>query len=620
MSWVRVGDTVQIRTWEDMEAEYGLTYSGTIQCAGGFTERMRQLGLEGTGFTVTAEYNGCLLGHDTGWTITSDMVNVLVRPATNYRVGDFVMGKFDTHYCVRSRGVVTAASEDFVHVGIQFDNQPQAGESATCHPAYPGWWVTADNVFPIKPGSQPRIRETRQVPIENPTLPEEIMEGGFSYFEEGRRVKRETDVEFDYINKFLQKAWKQKLHLREMLPVDGHGRWWMDLPVGNNGLIEAAPMWLSYLLRHMLENPLCEGVDLSNNKLGNRKFSRFLTQEWDKLIEGSLPCYRLFDPTMVAQKYGELAKGARVKLCLTVNPADQLLCSTNAGFSSCFRIPNGAYANAPSVYAMSPQIAMLAQYDSSMRLISRAWVGVVNREFFWVGRIYGTTLSQGLLKTFRESLQNQLSPGLWKKGDYAFGNNRPDQVYWDSPSAICKKDGSSGLYPEMDWADSICLYCGGEVTQSEGPVGCDDCTGHECATCGERISRGGEYVFDGVSYCADCYHERYASCYRCGDTDLAEDMTLIDHEFYCRCCRDRNFTRCDDCDEWVPDTEIIRTAHQRDICRGCYEDSYISCEECGDVIIADSAVEVDGSDYCEGCAPEIDEDEEEEEDESESAA
>lgn len=71
-----VGDRCRIRQWDDMQAEFGLTYSGDIRCKFTFTKPMR--GLCGSPFTVRAK----TLGGDYyaeeniygGWAISADML------------------------------------------------------------------------------------------------------------------------------------------------------------------------------------------------------------------------------------------------------------------------------------------------------------------------------------------------------------------------------------------------------------------------------------------------------------------------------------------------------------------------------------------------------------------
>lgn len=62
---------------------------------------------------------------------------------------------------------------------------------------------------------------------------------------------------------------------------------------------------------------------------------------------------------------------------------------------------------------------------------------------------------------------------------------------------------------------------------------------------------------------------------------------------------------CDDCGEKIAEgDEFYETADGRIICESCYEDSYFTCENCGDIYPTDDAVSVnDGEMYvCLDCA------------------
>lgn len=73
-----VGDRLRIRQWDDMEAEFGLTYDGDIECKGVFTQSMRDLC--GMDFVVSKAFPEFDRYYDdsnaefSGWVITCDML------------------------------------------------------------------------------------------------------------------------------------------------------------------------------------------------------------------------------------------------------------------------------------------------------------------------------------------------------------------------------------------------------------------------------------------------------------------------------------------------------------------------------------------------------------------
>lgn len=82
MSKYNVGDRVVIREWDDMEEEYGLTFSSDINCNCIFAKGMRYLC--GREFTIKAldERDGSVeFEEDNDWNYHIDMI----RPVFHYK-------------------------------------------------------------------------------------------------------------------------------------------------------------------------------------------------------------------------------------------------------------------------------------------------------------------------------------------------------------------------------------------------------------------------------------------------------------------------------------------------------------------------------------------------------
>ena len=60
----QVGDSVRIRSWEDMESEFGIDEDGNIPCKFSFTEYMKDMC--GDEFTITKIHDGKYSGHEKG--------------------------------------------------------------------------------------------------------------------------------------------------------------------------------------------------------------------------------------------------------------------------------------------------------------------------------------------------------------------------------------------------------------------------------------------------------------------------------------------------------------------------------------------------------------------------
>ena len=60
----QVGDSVRIRSWEDMESEFGIDEDGNIPCKFSFTEYMKDMC--GDEFIITKIHDGKYSGHEKG--------------------------------------------------------------------------------------------------------------------------------------------------------------------------------------------------------------------------------------------------------------------------------------------------------------------------------------------------------------------------------------------------------------------------------------------------------------------------------------------------------------------------------------------------------------------------
>ena len=60
----QVGDSVRIRSWEDMESQFGIDEDGNIPCKFSFTEYMKDMC--GDEFTITKIHDGKYSGHEKG--------------------------------------------------------------------------------------------------------------------------------------------------------------------------------------------------------------------------------------------------------------------------------------------------------------------------------------------------------------------------------------------------------------------------------------------------------------------------------------------------------------------------------------------------------------------------
>lgn len=103
------------------------------------------------------------------------------------------------------------------------------------------------------------------------------------------------------------------------------------------------------------------------------------------------------------------------------------------------------------------------------------------------------------------------------------------------------------------------------------------------------IIRKGIAMETNIVYCAKC------------DTPIVEGLTYADRH-YCESCYNELFIECAECAEIIERTEAIK--HDGSYyCDDCFNEEFETCSECGETFHRDNAVYDDNSDriYCEDC-------------------
>jgi hypothetical protein len=100
-------------------------------------------------------------------------------------------------------------------------------------------------------------------------------------------------------------------------------------------------------------------------------------------------------------------------------------------------------------------------------------------------------------------------------------------------------------------------------------------------------------VMDGV-YCCCC------------DSGFSEDNAFNDDngDVWCPSCFEEYFLTCEDCEETVH-TDNVREVHQGVVCESCYDNHYVSCAQCGKYHHSDNTTTLyDGEEVCKTCLKE----------------
>ena len=124
-----------------------------------------------------------------------------------------------------------------------------------------------------------------------------------------------------------------------------------------------------------------------------------------------------------------------------------------------------------------------------------------------------------------------------------------------------------------------------------------------CECCEERIRRGDDYERHGMTYCSQCFNERFTMCSECDDYEDNDDINYVEGEniYVCNHCLNRGFTTCEGCNESIRNRKIIQTGDGDFVCESCLEGNYSTCESCEDYYHIDNLTTADNNLYCEDC-------------------
>jgi len=109
-----------------------------------------------------------------------------------------------------------------------------------------------------------------------------------------------------------------------------------------------------------------------------------------------------------------------------------------------------------------------------------------------------------------------------------------------------------------------------------------------CSECGEVIIRAGEEfnsdlfeVIDGEYVCQDCVEREFVKCRDCGEYVRRDDAYEYDGDYLCEDCLDENYVRCEHCNDLIPIDDA--TWIERDdvyVCNCCRARYYTQCDRC----------------------------------------
>ena len=141
-------------------------------------------------------------------------------------------------------------------------------------------------------------------------------------------------------------------------------------------------------------------------------------------------------------------------------------------------------------------------------------------------------------------------------------------------------------------------FCNKECADRKGYIQCEACGGwtdYWIMTTDDRC------------FCSkECAEEAgYYKCTDCGDWE-PNCVEVPNQGMVCEYCREHGpYHQCEDCGDWCRDGDMCHDDSDIWVCDCCYNARWYNCDNCGCLVHADDVHSIDGYDYCEDCAEEI---------------
>lgn len=296
---------------------------------------------------------------------------------------------------------------------------------------------------------------------------------------------------------------------------------------------------------------------------------------------------------------------------LSVNPGDYLTMSYGNSWSSC-HIINPAISKGKNDYNGCYKAGTLSYLTDGVSMVGYTVehlpedLSALNREckatrqmFMYnadnyallQSRLYPYTNDDERRKLYRGIVQKIFATCLGMENRWTKKPENTESVYTyfeTAYSSMHYKD-----YDNNEWSPIVSV-----ITDYKDNMVCRAVIGCEpyCLSCGYgRCGEDPEYLT-----CEDCGDGR-PCCANCGDHDDEEDMHLIDGEWYCEeCC-----FYCSYHDRWETGERYYISTYDYDVCEYAYENYYVTCDACGDIVKIDDAVECSDGYFCENCSDEL---------------
>jgi hypothetical protein len=127
---------------------------------------------------------------------------------------------------------------------------------------------------------------------------------------------------------------------------------------------------------------------------------------------------------------------------------------------------------------------------------------------------------------------------------------------------------------------------------------------YSCDECGCTLHEDEcYYAEDSGPYCEDCYNNIFTICSCCEDTiDIENGTRIINGDFICERCLSRHYSQCEECSKYNDKDSINITEDGTALCNRCYERYTYTCENCGIVYYnLENIIVHDNKCYCDSC-------------------
>ena len=95
----------------------------------------------------------------------------------------------------------------------------------------------------------------------------------------------------------------------------------------------------------------------------------------------------------------------------------------------------------------------------------------------------------------------------------------------------------------------------------------------------------------------------YCEC--CNETQSQDGSACVNGNWICESCLEDNYTRCEDCNEYIENDnvfEVHKDNYTTRVCESCLSD-YVCCEDCNEYFDHEIMTETEKSYLCPDCTP-----------------